>query len=84
MLLAQWVDLSARRRAEQARADLLVEQAARGQAEALAERLRTLQALTDGIEPLGLDDLLAALASRLVSLFGATLAEVADQRRAGR
>ena len=76
MLLAQWVDLSARRRAERARADLLVEQAARGQAEALAERLRTLQALTDGIEPLGLDDLLAVLASRLVSLFGATLAEV--------
>ena len=76
MLLVQWVDLSARRRAEQARADLLVEQAARGQAEAMAERLRTLQALTDGIEPLGLDDLLAALASRLVSLFGATLAEV--------
>ncbi len=76
MLLAQWVDLSARRRAEQARADLLVEQAARGHAEALAERLRTLQALTNGIEPLGLDDLLAALASRLVSLFGATLAEV--------
>ncbi len=76
MLLAQWVDLSARRRAEQARADLLVEQAARGQAEAMAARLRTLQALTNGIEPLGLDDLLAALASRLVSLFGATLAEV--------
>jgi PAS domain S-box-containing protein len=76
MLLAQWVDLSARRRAEQARADLLVEQAARGQAEAMAGRLRTLQALTDGIEPLGLDELLEALASRLVSLFGATLAEV--------
>ena len=76
ILLAQWVDLSARRRAEQARADLLVEQAARGQAEAMAGRLRTLQALTNGIEPLGLDDLLAALASRLVSLFGATLADV--------
>jgi len=76
MLLAQWVDLSARRRAEQARADLLVEQAARGQAEAMAGRLRTLQALTNGIEPLGLDDLLTALASRLVSLFDATLAEV--------
>jgi PAS domain S-box-containing protein len=76
MLLVQWVDLSARRRAEQARADLLVEQAARGQAEAMAERLRTLQALTNGIEPLGLDDLLAALASRLESLFGAPLAEV--------
>jgi PAS domain S-box-containing protein len=76
MLLAQWVDLSSRRRAEQARADLLVEQAARGQAEAMADRLGMLQALTDGIEPLGLDDLLTALASRLASLFGATLAEV--------
>jgi PAS domain S-box-containing protein len=76
LLLAQWVDLSARRRAERARAELLVEQAARGQAEALAERLRKLQELTSGIEPLGLDELLAALANRLVVLFDAALAEL--------
>jgi PAS domain S-box-containing protein len=76
LLLAQWVDLTARRRAERARGELLVEQAARGQAEAVAERLRKLQDLTSGIEPLALDELLAVLASRLVALFDAQLAEV--------
>ncbi len=76
LLLAQWVDLSARRRAERARAELLVEQAARSQAEAIAERLRKLQELTTGIEPLGLDDLLDVLADRLLGLFDAELAEI--------
>ena len=46
MLLAQWVDLSVRRRAEQDRAELLLEQAARVQAKAVAERLSKLQTLT--------------------------------------
>ncbi len=49
LLLAQWVDLSVRRRAEQARAELLLEQAARTHAEAIAERLHKLQALTDAL-----------------------------------
>ena len=47
LLLAQWVDLTVRRRAEQDRAELLVEQAARVQAESVAERLSKLQALTE-------------------------------------
>ena len=58
LLLAQWVDLTVRRRAEQDRAELLLEQAARVQAEAVAERLSKLQALTSALEALSLDELL--------------------------
>ena len=50
LLLAQWVDLTVRRRAEQDRADLLLEQAARVQAESVAERLSKLQDLTTALE----------------------------------
>ena len=53
LLLAQWIDLTVRRRAEQDRADLLLEQAARAQAESIAERLSKLQDLTSALEPLG-------------------------------
>ncbi len=76
LLLVQWVDLSARRRVEQARAELLVEQAARVQAEAMSERLQKLQSLTSAVETLTLDELLAELALRLAELFGAELAEI--------
>jgi PAS domain S-box-containing protein len=76
MLLAQWIDLSVRRRAEQDRAELLLEQAARAQAEALAERLSKLQTLTTTFETLALDDLLPRLAGRLAELFEADVAEV--------
>lgn len=76
LLLAQWIDISVRRRAEQARAELLLEQSARTQAEAVAERLRKLQALTDALEPLGLDPLLAELAVRIAELFQADSSEV--------
>jgi len=76
LLLAQWVDLTVRRRAEQDRADLLLEQAARAQAESIAERLSKLQDLTSALEPLGLDELLPQLASRLAELFGVEAAEV--------
>jgi PAS domain S-box-containing protein len=76
LLLAQWIDLTVRRRAEQDRAELLLEQAARVQAEAVAERLSKLQALTIALEALALDDLLPQLASRLAVLFGADVAEV--------
>ncbi len=76
MLLVQWVDLSARRRAEEARAELLVEQSARSDAEAVAERLGKLQSLTAPLEKLALDELLGALALRLADLFGANIAEV--------
>jgi PAS domain S-box-containing protein len=76
LLLAQWVDLSVRRRAEQARAQLMLERAARAQAETIAERLGKLQSLTAEIEPLSLDDLVAVLAVRLAALFEAEVAEV--------
>jgi PAS domain S-box-containing protein len=76
LLLVQWVDLSARRRAEQARAELLLEHAARSHAESIAERLATLQGLSSAIESLSLTDVLAELALRLPGLFGAATAEV--------
>jgi PAS domain S-box-containing protein len=76
LLLAQWVDLTVRRRAEQDRANLLLEQAARFQAEAVAERLSKLQALTSALESLSLDELLPQLAARLAELFDVEAAEV--------
>ena len=76
LLLAQWVDLTVRRRAEQDRAELLLEQAARVQAESLAERLSKLQALTTTLEALTLEELLPRLAARLAELFAVDLAEV--------
>jgi PAS domain S-box-containing protein len=76
LLLAQWVDLSVRRRAEQARAELLVEQAARAQAEALTERLEKLQTLTDATETLALDELLPEFARRLAELLDAEVVEI--------
>ncbi len=76
LLLAQWVDLTVRRRAEQDRAELLLEQAARVQAESVAERLSKLQALTTALEALTLEELLPQLAARLAELFAVDLAEV--------
>jgi PAS domain S-box-containing protein len=76
LMLVQWVDLTARRRAEEARADLLLEQAARAEAELTTDRLRTLQRLTDAIESLSLDPLLEVLAQRLAELFDVGVAEV--------
>jgi len=80
LLLVQSVDLSVRRRAEQARAELLVEQAARAQAEAMADRLEKLQALTAATETLSLDELLAEFALRLLELFDADVAELEVRR----
>ncbi len=76
LLLVQWVDVSARRRDEQTRAELLLEQAARGQAEAQAERLEKLQQLLETLEAGSLDDLLAELSRRLVGIFDSDAAEV--------
>jgi PAS domain S-box-containing protein len=76
LLLVQWVDLSARRRAENARAELLLEHSARTHAEALAERLSKLQSLTSAIESLSIDAVLRELAPLLATLFGAELVEV--------
>ena len=76
LLVAQWVDLSVRRRAEQARAELLLEQSARNHAEAMAERLGKLQALTDALDSLSLDHMLADLAVRIAELFALDASEV--------
>ncbi len=76
LLLAQWVDLSVRRRAEEARAELLLEQAARAHAEAMTDRLEKLQALISATETLRVDELLPEFAGRLAELFEADTAEV--------
>jgi PAS domain S-box-containing protein len=76
LLLVQWVDVDARRRAEQTRAELLLEQAARSQAEAQARRLEKLQRLLEALESTTLDELLAEVAHRLVEIFDAEAAEV--------
>jgi PAS domain S-box-containing protein len=75
MLLIQWADLSARRRAEQARAELMLEHSARTQAEAIAERLGKLQTLAEATESRSLEELLPRLAIGLAELFGAELVE---------
>jgi PAS domain S-box-containing protein len=76
LLLAQWVDLTARRRAEQARAELLLEQSARSEAEARAERLRKLQALTEALGSPSLRSTLETLAIRISELFECEFSEV--------
>jgi PAS domain S-box-containing protein len=76
LVMVQWVDLTARRRAERARADLLLEQAARAQAEAMAHRLTQLQALSHALEALSLEELLPELAVRLVAIHDVPAAEV--------
>lgn len=76
LLLAQWVDLTVRRRAEQDRAELLLEQAARVQAESVAERLSMLQTLSSALDALALDELLPRIATRLAELFDVDVAEV--------
>jgi PAS domain S-box-containing protein len=76
LLMVQWVDLTARRRAERARADLLLERAARAQAEAMTDRLTQLQALSSALESLSLEELLPELAERLVAMHRVPIAEV--------
>jgi PAS domain S-box-containing protein len=76
LLMIQWVDLTPRRHAEQARAELDLEHLARARAEATAERLDNLRMFTDALETLSLGQLLPELALRLAEQFGAQLAEV--------
>jgi PAS domain S-box-containing protein len=76
LLMVQWVDLTTRRRAESARADLMLEQSARAQAEAMAHRLTQLQAVSGALESLSLEELLPELAVRLAALLRAPAAEV--------
>jgi PAS domain S-box-containing protein len=75
-LLVQWMDLSSRRRAEQARAELLMEHAARSHAESIADRLAKLQALSGAIESLSLPEVLSELVLRLPELFDVPTTEV--------
>jgi PAS domain S-box-containing protein len=75
LLLVQWVDVTVRRRAEQTRGELLLEQAARAQAEASVERLEKLQRLLEAAESPTLGDLLAEVARQLVDIFEADAAE---------
>ncbi len=77
LLMVQWVDLTTRRRAERARADLMLEQSARAQAEEMAHRLTQLQALSSALESLSLEELLPELAVRIGTLLGAPAVEVA-------
>jgi PAS domain S-box-containing protein len=83
LLMIQWVDLSPRRHAEQARAELELEHVARAQAEATAARLNKLQTFTDALATLSLEQLLPELALRLAEQFGAPLAEVRTDARDG-
>jgi PAS domain S-box-containing protein len=83
LLMVQWVDLTTRRRAERARAELLLEQAARAQAEATSDRLRRLQALISPLESLSLEELLAELTVRVAEMLGARAAEVQVGEAAG-
>jgi hypothetical protein len=76
LLLVQWVDVSARRRAERDRAELILEQNARSHAEAHAERLEKLQRLVELLDARSIDDLLPELVRRLVRLFDADAAEL--------
>jgi PAS domain S-box-containing protein len=76
LLLVQWVDVTVRRRAEQTRGELLLEQAARAQAEASVARLEKLQGLLEAVESPTLNDLLAEVARRLLDIFEADAAEV--------
>jgi PAS domain S-box-containing protein len=81
LLMIQWVDLTPRHHAEQARAELELEHLARAHAEATAERLHKLQAFTDALATLSLDQLLPELALRLAEQFGAQLTEVRIEGR---
>jgi PAS domain S-box-containing protein len=76
LVLVQWVDLSARLRAAQASGELMLEQAARSQAEELAEHLNKLQRFASATEAMSLSELLAEIAIGLGELFEAEVAEV--------
>lgn len=81
LLLVQWVDVTGRRREEQARAELLIEQAARELAEGHAERLEKLHRLLEPVDAPGLDELVGELARRLTHAFDADAAEVEVERQ---
>jgi PAS domain S-box-containing protein len=70
-LLVQVQDVRERRRAQRAWEELVREQAARAEAEAAADRQRSIRAITDAaLAPLGLDDLLQELLARITDVVG--------------
>ncbi len=79
----QVVDLTGRRQAETERAERLRQQAARAEAEAVAETIRKIQRITDAaLEHLALDDLLRELVAdicEVLAVDAATIYLVADE-----
>jgi PAS domain S-box-containing protein len=76
-LIAQLEDVTERKQAELERAERLREQAARAEAEAIAQMVRSLQSVTDAaLAHLALDDLLPDLLDRIGELLGADVASV--------
>jgi PAS domain S-box-containing protein len=75
-LFVQLWNLSDRVEAERARERLVAERVARSEAEALAERLAKVAAITDGLESLRLTDLVGELCERLAEVLDATGAAV--------
>jgi PAS domain S-box-containing protein len=69
-VFVQLEDLRERRRAQRAQHRLVAEQTARAQAEALAARLAKVAAVTEGIDHLPLERLVATLAERIVDVLG--------------
>jgi PAS domain S-box-containing protein len=75
-LLLQLEDLRERRASQAAHARAAAERAARAEAEALAGRLARVAALTDGLDALGLGELVDELCRRLHEVLGARGAAV--------
>jgi PAS domain S-box-containing protein len=71
-IVAAVLDLRERRRAEREREQLIREQAARAEAEAVTRRLEAIQRVTDAtLASLGLDELLGELAARISEVLSA-------------
>ena len=71
-LVAQLEDVTDRQRAERERAERLQERAARAEAEAVAQMVRSVQSVTDtALAHLALDELLPKLVDRIAELFRA-------------
>jgi PAS domain S-box-containing protein len=74
--LVQWVDVTQRRRGEEARVQLLFERAERAQAQTRAKRLEELQRLAEGVQEYDIEQLAPELARRLSELLDADAAEI--------
>src|SRR5436190_3640227 len=76
-LIAQLEDVTERERAEQEKAERLREQAARAEAEVVAQMVRNLQSVSDtALSHLALDDLLPELLDRIGEILGADAVSV--------